>query len=107
MASRLKGTNSDPRVPCENVDSPVDIFSQSGKQTWCFFDRFKQQTYAKDEALLDMVMGIYNKDTTVLTFAQHKLKHRQAPTLIFEHGDVGMKIWGYNAPKMWRRSKKT
>jgi hypothetical protein len=61
------------------VDSPVNIFSQSGKQTVFFFDRFKQQTYARDEALLDLVMGIYNKDTKVLTFAQHKLsidKHR-------------------------------
>jgi hypothetical protein len=78
MASRLKGTNSDPRVPCHSGLTGEHL--QPIRETnSVFFDRFKQQTYARDEALLDLVMGIYNKDTKVLTFAQHKLsidKHR-------------------------------
>ena len=58
-----------------------------------FFDRFKQQTYAKDEALLDLVMGIYNKDTKVLTFAQHKLsidKHRLSSLNMAMYQNMGI-----------------
>jgi len=79
MASRLKGTNSDPRVPCHSGLTGEHLQPIRETNSGFFFDRFKQQTYAKDEALLDLVMGIYHKDAKVLTFAQHKLsidKHR-------------------------------